>query len=60
MLPVGYEIVKREWRVAMLNRARHDRRQQLGQWPMPGPNGDYVVTPRKALGDVAQRVDYTG
>jgi hypothetical protein len=44
----------------MLNRARRDRRQQLGQWPMSGPDGDYVVTPRKALGDVAQRVDYTG
>ncbi len=60
MLPVGHEIVKREWRVTMLNRARRDRRQQLGQWPMSGPDGDYVVTPRKALGDVAQRVDYTG
>jgi hypothetical protein len=46
--------------MAMLNRARHDRRQQLGQWPMLGPDGDYVGTPRKALGDMAQRVDYTG
>ena len=60
MLPVGHEIANREWRVAMLNRARRDRRQQLGQWPLLGPDGDYVGTPRKALGDVAQRVDYTG
>ena len=29
-------------------------------WPMSGPNGDYDGAPPKALGDVAQRVVYTG